>query len=54
MAQAALSGPVTYITPSITMGVASNLWPEIPVWNVHCALNCATLAGVICVSGLCR
>jgi hypothetical protein len=54
IAHAWLRGPVMYMMPSTTIGVASN-WPVTPpVWKVHCGASCAALAGVICFSGLWR
>src|SRR5438046_421668 len=44
-----LAPPVMYSTPSITIGVASNLLFT-PVWNVHCAASRSTLSVAISVS----
>src|ERR1039458_3611677 len=40
------SGPVTYITPAITIGTASE--PGFPMRNVHPSFSCSTLLVLIC------
>ena len=59
MAQTQPSQPETNMTPSTTIGEASNAYVDLPEcrpvephWNTHCGVSCLTFSWLIWSSGL--